>query len=448
MDPQVARSNRVALPLAVLIYLYYFLLPFSVSIGYVIAYAYFFINKKFHIPKDFILFILLYIIRAISLIFNNLSVLPIKEIFDKFVYVIFSNISINEKIIDRILFSIFFSNFIILVVGIFDRFLPMFWTKYYYVYVNEYNLKLDKKDKVVIRNIKDKPIEIFINENKILVPGNSVLTFLKLKEGNYTISSTDSFFLHTKQRISENYIFIKRFWNETNNFEGPFGHKLVASGVFSTVSVLFFCAFIFYKKIYFFAFLISFISLILTFSKSYIPIVLLILTTIFLTKYKNPRLILFPIILFFSISLFLLIFNPAFNRALELRKNFYMVGLEIFQKSPIFGIGYNHVSDYLKDYAKLGIIDNFSHTHNIYTDALAETGILGFLAFIIAYIYFAIKFLKKGYSENNFLAISGGWIVVLMLISGFFEKNLDRVIIDLFVFSILGLSNIKLSLKL
>lgn len=445
MDPQVARSNRVALPLIALIYLYYFLLPFSISVGYILSYSYFFINRKFYIPKDFILFILLYIVRAISLIFNNLSISPIKEIFDKFVYVIFSNISINQKIIDRILFSIFLSNLIILIAGIIDKIFPIFWTKYYYVYVNEYNLRLDKKDKIVIRNIKDKPIEIFINENKILVPGNSVLTPLKLKEGNYTISSTDSFFLHTKQKISENYIFIKRFWNETNNFEGPFGHKLVASGVFSIISVLFFCAFLFYKKIYFFPFLVSFISLFLTFSKSYIPIVLFILSIIFLTKYRNAKMVFLSSILIFIVVLFLIVFNPAFNHALELRKNFYMVGLEIFQKSPIFGIGYNHVSEYLKDYARLGIIDNFSHTHNIYTDALAETGILGFLMFIITYIYFAMKFLKEGYSENNFLAISGGWIVVLMLISGFFEKNLDRVMIDLFVFSILGLSNCKKS---
>jgi O-antigen ligase len=92
---------------------------------------------------------------------------------------------------------------------------------------------------------------------------------------------------------------------------------------------------------------------------------------------------------------------------------------------------------------RMGLIDNAFHTHNIYTDALSETGIIGFMIFLIAYFYFAINFLFSGYKENNFLSISAGWIIVMILISGFFEKNLDRAIIDLLIFSIMGLARAK-----
>ena len=92
---------------------------------------------------------------------------------------------------------------------------------------------------------------------------------------------------------------------------------------------------------------------------------------------------------------------------------------------------------------KLGLIDNAFHTHNIYTDALSETGIIGFIIILITYFYFAIKFLFKGYKEKNFISISAGWIIVMILITGFFEKNLDRAIIDLLIFSIMGLARAK-----
>ncbi len=398
------------------------------------------INRKFNIPKDFIIILALYIWRAISLLVNNLSILPIKEIFDKFIYVIFSNVNLNGRTINGILISISLSNLVILSLGILDYFFPIFWDKYYYIMTNNYTLELKNKEKIAIRNTLNRAIEVNINNEKLLVPSN-FLIFLKLKSGNYTIASNDSFFLHTKSKISDNILYIKNFWNETNNFMGPFGHKLVASTIFSILTVLFFCAFLYFNKLYFLAFLTSLISLILTFSKSYIPITILILLLILLAKRKNLALIVSTAVAFVILSIILLKFRPEFYNAFNLRNNFYKAGIEIFQKNPIFGVGYNHVSDYLENYVRKGFIDNYYHTHNIYTDALAETGILGLILFLITYLYFGTKFLSKGYKNNNFFLIAVGWCIVLIMLSGFFEKNVDRAGIDLLLFSLMGISN-------
>ncbi len=440
MAPQVAGSNPVALPLNSLIYLYFLILPFSISLSYIFSYLYFLINRKFSIPKDFIILLALYLWRAISLLANNLSIVPIKEIFDKFVYVIFSNVNISRKVINGILISIFLSNFIILSVGVLDYFFPIFWNKYYFIKTNSYNLELKNREKIAIRNASDRAIEVNINDEKLIIPPN-FLIFLKLKAGSYMIASSDSFFLHTKTKISDNIFYIRNFWNETNNFMGLVDHKLVAATIFSILTVLFFCAFLYFNKLYFLAFLTSLISLILTFSKSYIPITILILFLILFIKKKNITLLVSTMLAFAIFSIILLKFKPEFYNAFNLRNNFYKAGIEIFQKNPIFGIGYSNVSNYLEDYLRKGMIDNHYHTHNIYIDALAETGILGLILFLITYLYFGMKFLNKGYKNNNFLSIAVGWCIILIMLTGFFEKNVDRAAIDLLLFSLMGIAN-------
>ncbi|MEO0203083.1 MAG: O-antigen ligase family protein [candidate division WOR-3 bacterium] len=366
--------------------------------------------------------------------------MPIKEIFDKFTYVIFSNIKLEKSLINKVLISISISNFIILFLGISDFFFPLFWKKYYYVYTNSYNLNLKSRETIAIRNANNYAIELKINSDNYLIPPN-YLIFIKLKNGEYNISSDNKFYLHSRGKISNEFIYFKSFWDETNHFIGTFGHKLVASGVFSMFTVLFFCAFLYFQRIYIISFLTSFISLILTFSKSYIPITIFILILIFISKYRNLKIFIITIITFALLSILLLKFNSKFSKSFDLRIKFYEAGIETFSKSPIYGVGYSHISDYLEDYVKKGNIDNYAHTHNIYIDNLAETGILGFFIFLIMLIYFAFKYLKRGYEKNKFISISVGWIIILIMISGFFEKNLDRALIDLILFSLMGLAN-------
>ncbi|MEO0218330.1 MAG: hypothetical protein ABIL72_07370, partial [candidate division WOR-3 bacterium] len=147
---------------------------------------------------------------------NNFSITPIKEIFDKFAYVIFSNVNLEKSIIHEILISISISNFIILLAGLYDFFFPTFWKKYYYIYTNEFALDLKNKEKIAIRNTNKYAIEVRINEEKYLIPAD-YLIFIKLKEGQYKISSKDKFLLHTKDKISDEFIYFKNFWDEPDH---------------------------------------------------------------------------------------------------------------------------------------------------------------------------------------------------------------------------------------
>lgn len=143
-----------------------------------------------------------------------------------------------------------------------------------------------------------------------------------------------------------------------------------------------------------FSFILIYAALSTTFSRSsYLMFLVGFLTFSFLRK--SIRLAFLSIILFLALLLSFKIYLPAVNRVTPLDRNdtvslrftTWQQGFEIFQKSPVIGIGFNAYNFALKKYS-LGTEQFLEGRGSTANDSsllhiLVTTGILGFIAFFI-----------------------------------------------------------------
>jgi len=83
-------------------------------------------------------------------------------------------------------------------------------------------------------------------------------------------------------------------------------------------------------------------------------------------------------------------FYPKFKSGLNGRERFWQIGLNLFKKSPYFGIG-------IGQFRLKNKINKRYNLHNLYVQMLVEGGIFLFLIFIFYIIYFLIKFYPSIY---------------------------------------------------
>lgn len=120
--------------------------------------------------------------------------------------------------------------------------------------------------------------------------------------------------------------------------------------------------------------------------------------------------------------------NPAKSYDSE-RYNLWRTNWEIFKDHPVFGIGHGDYKTYLPTYfAKLGIpSDHFqSHAHNQYLQFLSNTGIVGFLfymVFIISLLVFTFQKFRT-YRDPLFLGSLGAQIA--FHVGSLTECNFER----------------------
>tara|TARA_B110001454_G_C12723226_1_gene435943 strand:- start:32 stop:1258 length:1227 start_codon:yes stop_codon:yes gene_type:complete len=120
--------------------------------------------------------------------------------------------------------------------------------------------------------------------------------------------------------------------------------------------------------------------------------------------------------------------NPSQSYDSE-RYNLWRTNLEIFKDYPVFGIGHGDYLAYLPSYfEKLGIPANHfqSHAHNQYLQALSNTGLVGFLFYMI-FILGLLAFTFKQYRKHRdpiFLGSFGAQIA--FHIGSLTECNFER----------------------
>lgn len=213
-------------------------------------------------------------------------------------------------------------------------------------------------------------------------------------------------------------------------------------GLFTTIASGFFLATFldsFKKRNSLILLIINSITIFLTYSRtSYITLVFILFTIFYI--HKNPKKPLFslkslflgiaPAILFLY---WLVFFSPLSGTFLktnademfQARLDHWLIGLEIFKSSPIIGVGINTHLEYINQTASLykQIHNEFLTTnpiHSTHLIVLAETGIIGFLLWII-FLRFSVVQAKFNIANNNnvILSLTQIAIVVTYIIYGF-----------------------------
>lgn len=167
-----------------------------------------------------------------------------------------------------------------------------------------------------------------------------------------------------------------------------------------------------------FLFSIVYIALLTTFSRSSY-LMFLISGLIYATLQKSRKLGIIIIVLFLGLLLGFQIYSQliakprGINReqSAAFRLDTWQQGLDLFNKSPILGVGFNTYKYALREYhlSDLGFLDTRGATTNdsslLYV--LATTGVLGFLT----YLMFLFSLTKTGMKNNIILSAAIGGLI-------------------------------------
>ena len=236
-------------------------------------------------------------------------------------------------------------------------------------------------------------------------------------------------------------LFFNTLYGNFGDFKGFYGHKHHAASLLSFSSIAFFTITLFKNRLFLIPFFISIYGLLLT--KAYTYIYFTSLALLFLLLKRINLLRNFFHLLFATVPIVLIFYfhsnlSPKLIWSFSERIEFWKIGLELWRENPFLGIGYSQISEFLKPYLERGILDNYAHLHNTYLNALAETGILGFVLVIGISFYFSLKYIylytKTG--EIFPLILSLAWVVYSL--AGFFENNFDTAVLNLTLYSFMG----------
>ncbi len=122
------------------------------------------------------------------------------------------------------------------------------------------------------------------------------------------------------------------------------------------------------------------------------------------------------------------------------------IGYQMIKAHPLLGIGPEQVQyqylDYLPPGTRLPLPTGFyGHLHNIYVHYAAELGIPAMLAMLwmlLRPLYDFLRGLRRGMGESAWVLRAAVAVLIAIMVSGFFEKNIgDSEVLELFL-AILG----------
>jgi len=426
-------------------------LPFSLSLSYVpltlalILSLYEVLRGRASYPKDFLLFALLYVWRSLSLLVNGLPLKPVKDVYDKFPYPVFSALRLSERRLNVLLLALALSSSVVASLGILGAFFGAFRTGWVYTECRgECRLTVRRPTEVVAVILTDKERNYFINGPRITHDGP-----VRLDPGEYTFYSYAGAIVKLKEGDVtpgegwKGWFGERMFYNFTS-FVGFYDHKMHSGAVFGILALIFLAVGLFYRWRYLVFVPLIFTALILTEARAYILTTSLLSLALLYHRVRVLRL--YPYVLLGTVPMVaaVLLYSPlkaGFLWSLKARINFWRIGMESFPSSPVFGIGYDNISSLLKPYYLKGLIDNTAHLHSSYLNALVETGAVGLILILITTVYFALKFLmasRKGPDYIRAFLKGVGAAVVLMGVVGLVETNYDTAVPNLLLTFLMG----------
>ncbi|MDB4925322.1 MAG: O-antigen ligase family protein [Mucilaginibacter sp.] len=213
-------------------------------------------------------------------------------------------------------------------------------------------------------------------------------------------------------------------------------------GLFTTIaSGFFFASYLgnYQKKISLIFLFVNVITIILTYSRtSYITLVFVLFLMFFIYKNAKKPLFSFRSVLFGIVPALLVVYWIVFlsplsaiflktdaDQMYEARLDHWVMGMEIFKMSPIIGVGINTHVEFVNHAINLyKVVHNEFLTtnpiHNTHLIILTETGVIGFLFWVIFLVTSVVK-AKQNIAVNNNVVFSLAQIglIITLVIYGF-----------------------------
>lgn len=203
-----------------------------------------------------------------------------------------------------------------------------------------------------------------------------------------------------------------------------------------------------YKYILFIILIISFISILLTFSRSAYIMFIIGISLILVVK-KQVRLLLF-LLAIFSLSVFMLSKSVLKSEGTNLLRtqsgDARLISINnaitIFKDNPILGVGFNSYRYAQERYGFINeekqLIHSAAGTDNSFLFILATTGIIGFSGFL--YLLYKIISLVNLKIKKNYFSLILFASVISLLINSFFVNSLFFPQIMLWMWILIGLT--------
>ncbi len=265
--------------------------------------------------------------------------------------------------------------------------------------------------------------------------------------------------------------------------EGFFNNELTTAGVISVIFLIFLGLLIFDREakkkriFYFFVSFVTFIGLILTFTRSYwIGSVAAIILLPFVNIKSNRAKAVTVVSILFAVTMYLFvpIVHNRVQTIVHYKKNvsamdriaLWEAGIDLYKhyniKNKLIGCGSGNLYPVLKPYlierVKAVFGDKnikshlFSAVHNEYLQILLKWGVIGLVVWLYVWLYVLYRnviFILKtdnGFYKALIVGITMGFIA--FLVGGFFEHNVGDAEVIIFIMYMLGINkNILDSLK-
>ena len=213
---------------------------------------------------------------------------------------------------------------------------------------------------------------------------------------------------------------------------GPFDDEYIAGTYLYKISIPL-IGYLLYKlkyKLSFFLIFLCLISIIFTGERMSLLLYIfsLFLILIFLKKFKLLLIIFFLILItliisYINFSQVQFKMNEFFYAIIDFKNSghgaHYLAAWTIFLENPIFGSGFRTFREVCsEDYVNLALVSKTlaphctTHPHNIYLEALSDTGIVGFFGLIFLIFIFSNKVIKEKMYQNEYV----GFVALLISI--------------------------------
>ncbi|NJM41851.1 MAG: O-antigen ligase family protein [Anaerolineae bacterium] len=107
----------------------------------------------------------------------------------------------------------------------------------------------------------------------------------------------------------------------------------------------------------------------------------------------------------------------------------WQVGLDMMRDHPWFGIGFGNYEPVYAQYRLLYWVNALGHAHNYYINIFAETGVVGFVAYVVLWAAIFVRTWQKSRARQS----TGHWLLAIGLLGAWTHLTVHHFVDNLYV---------------